>query len=129
MAAPTNVSALTSTDLGTLPASVTQTVDDAGTTYTVWYSYTPAADGVVSLFGYGDASVYKPDTRVFLGPASAPVNYLNVAAGDNQPVLFPVTGGVEYFIRFQKNAGNSTPAVLTIEAQTAPTGALDAGMI
>lgn len=129
MAAPTNVSALTATDLGTLPASITQTVDDAGTTYTVWYKTTPAADGVLSVFGYGDASVYKPDTRVFLGPASAPVAYLNVAAGDNQPVLFPVTGGVTYYIRFQKNAGNPTPAVLTIAAQDAPTGALAAGMI
>src|SRR6187402_317415 len=127
MPAPTNVSALLATDLGTLPASVTQTVDFGGTTYTVWYKFTPDTTGVVSVFGYGDASVYKPDTRVYLGPASAPVAYLNVAAGDNQPILFPVTGGVEYFLRFQTNIGNPTPASLAIAAQMAPTGELAAG--
>ena len=41
---PTNTTCLTATELGTLPASITQDVHDAGTTYEVFHKLTaPAA--------------------------------------------------------------------------------------
>lgn len=48
MPAPPNTTALTAIDLGAFPASLTQDVHDAGTTYTVWYRFTAPADGVVA---------------------------------------------------------------------------------
>lgn len=130
MPAPTNISALTATDLGTLPASVTQTVDDSGTTYDVWYRYTATAtDTVISVFGYGDASVYMPKTTVWTGPASAPVSYLNISGLENNAVYFPVTSGETYYLKFKTNSGNPTPAVLTLTASSAANGTIAAGMI
>src|SRR3990172_3717594 len=130
MPAPTNTSAATATVIASLPASITQDVHDAGTTYAVWYKYTAVTgDNVIGLWGFGDLVTYTPTSQVFLGPASAPVSYLGGVGAQNKPIQFPVTPGVTYFFRFTTNAGNPTPAVLTltIEAhtdQTAPEGSL-----
>jgi len=129
MPAPTNTSALTAIDLGTLPASVSQDVHDAGTTYTVWYKFTASADGVVGVFGFGSLGGYAPDTAVFVGPAASPVTHLNVGAGDNQPVQFPVASGVIYYLRFRTNAGNPTPAMLLVEAELFTEQAVSVGAI
>lgn len=119
MPVPSNLTALTAIDLGTLPASVSQDVHDAGTTYTVWYKYTAVAtEKVVALFGFGDLTIYRPRTVVYIGPAAAPVAWLNINH-QNKPVQFPVVAGTTYYFEFQK-INNNSPAVLLIEAQTAP---------
>lgn len=129
MAAPTNTSAATAIDLGTLPATVTQNVHDAGITYTVWYKYTAlATERMIGLFGYGDATTYRPTTAVFTLVAGVPVAYLNIA-GQNLAIQLPVTAGVTYYFSFTPNAGNPSPAVLSIDALTAPTLPVPAGTI
>src|SRR6266699_906565 len=98
MPAPTNISALTATPLVTLPATATQTVDFAGTTYTVWYSFIAPADCVViGAFAFGDLTVYKPTIFPYSGPASAPVSVLGIAA-QNFPIQFPVTAEQTYYL-------------------------------
>jgi hypothetical protein len=131
MPSPTNTSATTATDLGALPASVSQNVHDAGTTYTVWYQHTAATTGVIGIWGFGDLSVYRPTIDVFTGPASSPVAYLTTSpiTAQNKPVQLPVTAGTTYYFRFTPNAGNPTPAVLAIEAEAAPTGTARRGDI
>jgi len=119
MPAPTNQTALTAIDLGTLPASVSQNVHDAGTTFTVWYKVTIPANGVMNgIFGFGDLITYTPRTIFYSGPAAAPVAIVTAGVGDvNKPIQVPVVAGTEYFIEFITNAGNPNPAVLLIEAE------------
>lgn len=131
MAAPTNISAATAVDVGTLPASITQTVDDSGTTYSVWYSLTTgASDVVISVLGYGDAAVYLPKVSVYLGPVGAPVIYSTFSLiGPNLAIQFPVTPSTTYYLKFTTNAVDPSPAVLhlavkTFAQQAVPEGAL-----
>lgn len=132
MPIPSNITALTAIEITDLPYSNTQTVDNAGTTYDVWYAYTAqAGDVVLSIFGYGDASVYTPEVLPFTGPASAPTAYLidGTASGNNKPVQIPVTPGTLYLFKFRTNAGNPSPAPLAVEIESfaqadAPVGSI-----
>lgn len=129
MSAPTNVDALSATDLGALPASVSQTVDDAGTTYEVWYKFTaPDGAAVVGAFAFGDLSVYQPTISVYEGPAGSPTTLLDITAL-NVPIQFPVTPGVEYFLQIVPNGGTVSPANLTLAVEVAPNDAVTAGLI
>jgi hypothetical protein len=122
MAAPTNVTAADAIDLGgVLPANATQQVDDAGTTYTVWYKFTaPLAGGnLVGIFGVGDLSVYTPRTVVYSDEGVTKI----VEAGlsfTNRPVQVAVTAGGTYWIELVTNSGNPTPANLTLNVQQGP---------
>lgn len=122
MAAPTNTSPAAATDLGTLPASLTQTVDDAGTTYTVWYRYTATDDDVaLGLFGYGDLSVYKVRTQIYDNVAATGADLIvdtGGGGGANRPVQFAVTPGTTYYAKFTPNAGNPSPALLTLSVES-----------
>ena len=127
MAAPVNQTALTAIDVGTLPASISQDVRDAGTTYTVWYKYTAVTgDTVIGIFGYGGAGSYFPDTNVFIGPAAAPVAYL-VSSANNIPIQIPVTVGETYYFEFAQFGGD--PAILTLEIEQAPDTTVPIGSI
>ena len=126
MPAPTNISFATATDLGTLPADVIQDVHDAGTTYTVFYKFTaPAGILVVGAFGFGDLTTYRPTVAVF---DQAQLAYLGIAV-QNKPVQFYVTPGQIYYLRFTTNAGNPTPAILTLNVQVAPQLTVPVGTI
>ena len=127
MAAPVNQTALTAIDVGTLPASISQDVRDAGTTYTVWYKYTAiTGDTVIGIFGYGGSGSYFPDTNVYIGPAAAPVAYL-VSSANNIPIQIPVTFGVTYYFEFAQFGGD--PAILTLSVQRAPASTAPIGSI
>lgn len=130
MSAPTNVSAETATALAAAPSSATQTVDESGTTYTVWYRYTAQpTDVVISLFGFGDLTTYTPTTTVWIGPAASPVAYLGGVGGVNKPCQFPVDSGVTYYFKVQPNGGNPSPASLTISVQASPVNIVPAGSL
>ncbi len=129
MPAPTNTSAATATDLGTLPAAVIQNVHDAGTTYTVWYKFTNAGSAavMVGLFGFGGTvgSGYQPSTEVFIGPVGAPVS--TGVFAQHKPVQFDVPAGETRYIKFTTSAGNPTPASLSIDALAAVEGGVVGG--
>lgn len=128
MAAPSNQSAGTAIDLGTLPASVSQNVHDAGTTYTVWYKYTALSTELeIGIFGFGDLSVYKPKLTIYSDAGSTVL--LNLSSIENKPVQFPTVSGTTYHFEFVTNSGNPTPAVLLIEAETASIAIIPAGSI
>lgn len=121
MPAPTNISALTALDFGPLPASISQNVHDAGTTYTVWYKYTAQpGEIVIGVFGWGGGGSYEPMVVVYTGPAAAPVEYLTGFYGYNVPIQVPVTPGETYYFEFQTSSPSVTPAVLAIEVERAP---------
>jgi len=127
MAAPTNITPGTAVDITSLPYSVTQTVDDAGTTYDVYYQHTPASDGLLSVFGFGDLTTYQPKVSVFVGVGATP--YLIALAGPNLAIQVPVTASTTYWFKFITNAGNPSPATLTLAVklfaqQTAPEGSI-----
>src|SRR4029453_2573321 len=127
MPPPPNTTPATATDLGALPANLTQTVHDAGTTYTVWYRFTaPAGAVVVGVWGFGDLTVYRPTLRPYIGPATAPVPWLSIDAL-NKPCQFPVTPSTVYYLEVTPNAGNPAPAVLTLTVEVAPTDAAQGG--
>jgi hypothetical protein len=125
MPAPTNISAATATDLGTLPYSGSQNVHDAGTTYTVWYKYTPVTSQMISVFGFGDLVTYRPTVTVFTGVGATPVG-IGVT---NKAVQVYVNSGSTYWFRFISNGGNPTPAVLLLEAEAFTPEAIPSGAI
>lgn len=126
MPAPTNISFATATDLGSLPASVMQTVDEAGTTYTVYYKFTaPVSAVVIGAWGFGDLTTYTPVIEPY---DASEVSVLSVSLV-NMPIQFPVTGGAQYYLKLIPNGGNPTPAVLTLNVQVAPNSAVPRGSI
>jgi hypothetical protein len=127
MPPPTNTTALTATAVGALPASVTQNVHDAGTTYTVWYRVTAPADvTVLGAWAFGDLVTYQPTLTPYAGPASAPTQIAAIE-GLNVPIQVPVTAGQEYFLEIRPNSGNPTPASLVLSVLAAPQAAPVAG--
>jgi hypothetical protein len=120
MSAPTNLTAATAIDLGSTPFPITtsQRVDEAGTTYAVWYKYTAQPnDHVLGLWGFGDLTTYAPTLTLYTPPASAPVLFGPSAL--NVPLQFTVTPGVTYYFKFAPNAGNPSPATLAIRLVSA----------
>jgi hypothetical protein len=127
MPAPLNISAVLATVISALPFSTTQNVHDSGTTYTVWYTYTPASSGVYGVWAFGDLTTYTPQVKLYTGPASAPV--LVTTHSQNKPFQVYLTGGTEYFFEIVTNGGNPSPAslafsVLAAPSQLAPVGSL-----
>lgn len=126
MPAPTNISAGTAIDITSLPYSNTQTVDDAGTTYTVWYKYTFDIDKVIGIFCWGTAPyTTKYDTY---GPNSS-VIHTDVAQTQNRPIQLQGAAGDTYYIKIAPSSGNPSPAVLDIAVEEAPSDAIVDGDI
>lgn len=119
MPIPSNTTAGTAIDITSLPYSNTQQVDDAGTTYEVWYKYTAPADGVIGVWGFGDLSVYTP--RCFVYSPNDATQYLSFSNTINKPLVVPVENGVTYWFQFFPNAGNPSPANFEISVLAAPT--------
>ena len=126
MAPPTNISFLTATDLTSLPETINQTADDAGTTYDLYFRIPSALITAqvkeLSIFGFGDLTVYTPTVRAYVGPAASPVQIVRPGSDDpkgtNITIQVPVDTGNDYFVKVSTNAGNPSPAalVLTIRA-------------
>lgn len=133
MPAPTNTSFATATELGELSTTdlvTTQQVDDAGTTYTVYFTGTvPAEARVVSAYAFGDLTVYKPTIEPYEGALPTPTAVLGGITAQNKPVQFPVTGGAQYWFKVTTNAGNPSPANLTLKLQVAETRSSAIGAI
>src|SRR5690348_6329325 len=130
MAAPTNTTLATAMDIGTtLPYSTTQTVDDAGTTYTVWYAYTAQPDDVViGVLGFGDVVRYAPVVSVWTSVSDTWLPTLQIT-GDNVAIQLPVVVGTTYYFEFTPNAGNPTPAVLHLSIERSAQASVPAGSI
>ena len=126
MPAPTNISFATATDLGTLPASITQVADFAGTTYNLFFSFTaPAGSTVIGAFGFGDLSVYTPTIQPY---DSTHTGILAISV-QNKEIQFPVTAGATYFLELVTNGGNPTPANLSLSVYVAPNVSVPVGSI
>lgn len=115
MPPPTNISGATAVELGPLPNSINQDVNDAGTTYTVWYKYTAqAGDNVIGIFARSDdLAVYKPTIAVFTPDA---VTSFPTSVSWNVPAQYPVTPGQVYYFEVSSFTGNVATAHLTISA-------------
>lgn len=124
MPAPTNISRATALDVGTLPASVAQVVDFAGTTYTVWYKYTAVSgDNMIGWWAFGDLTVYIPTMTLYDELT------LVISGNTNRPMQFAVSEGRTYYMAIAPNSGNPTPANLTLSVirhtdVTAPVGSI-----
>lgn len=129
---PTNISALTATDL-TAPSDITQDVNSGGTTYTVWYKYTAVSgDNVMGIYAYGDGVAYYVNTKIYLGPAAAPVGYLEFTTPPilfDAPGQFPVTPGETYYFEFISVDGDVPDAILNLSFGRGPNGSVDVGDI
>lgn len=130
MPAPTNISAATAVELGPLPNSISQRVDDAGTTYVVWYKYTPPSDQIIGLWAFGDLTVYTPEVEMFQADGVTP--YVPVVGGSaavNKRLQIPVASGAVVYFKISEVplATNPSPANLTISALVAPNDAIVAG--
>lgn len=124
MPAPTNTSFGTATDLGTLPADVTQDVHDAGTTYEVFYKFTAPVTGTVAgAWAFGDLTTYMPTCI----PYDSGLAQILSISSDNKPMQFPVSAGLVYYLKITPNAGNPSPASLRVRVEIAPNDAAVAG--
>jgi hypothetical protein len=132
---PTNLSALTASDVGTLSATISENIAIAGVSQTVWFSYTAVTDdqvfGVLAFAESGTA--YRPKTTIWLGPASAPTQYLSsdLVAGHDVPMVVPVTSGTKYFIKVEPDAFSTNPpgANLALRVFKNPTSTAAAGSL
>lgn len=114
MPIPTNTSALTATPI-VVGTPFTQQVDNAGTTYTVWYSFIgPTGTNAVNCFGFGDLITYRPTITIYDGPAAAPVLVPPGISNQNKPIQVPTIPGNLYLIRITPNGVNPAPANLTL---------------
>jgi len=126
---PSNTVAGTALFISSLPASISRTVHFSGTTYEVWYKYTAiTGDKVVGVFGFGDLVTYKPRTRAYSDAGVTQIVDTGTSF-QNRPIQFPVTVSTTYFLRFTSNAGNPTPAVLTLEVEKKSTVPIPVGSI
>lgn len=130
MAPPVNISGPTAIELGPLPWSVSQNVHDAGTTYTVWYKFTPDFTGELWFFALGAniADAYKPLTNI-LGPNSFITTYLGFGADQIRAVQVPVTLGDVIYFKLETNSGVVNPAQLSITGVKFVPGIVNAGDI
>lgn len=125
MPAPPNQDSSTAIELGPLPSTFTQRVDDSGITYTVWYKYTATFTGEVGFFAFGDLTVYKPFTHVH-SPDDV-TTYL-IPSATNVPIQIPVVNGQVYYFEVHK-VGNVSPSNLTVNAQAFTTQAVPVGSL
>ncbi len=123
--APTNISFLTATDIGTLtgytPYTVTEDAWDGGGSVTqpLYFSYLPVTgDDMLEVYGYGNGTTYLPALRIYTGPASAPVqldnNHAAISRPDQQDIVTFVAAGQRVFFEFAKTGGNVNPSPLTV---------------
>ncbi len=117
MPVPTNTTAATAIDIGTvLPYSTTQNVNFGGTTYGVWYKYTAQpGDTSIGVFGFGDLVAYTVDTTMISTDGVLPS-----ISSVNKAVQLPVVVGQTYSFRFVSDTGNVATAVLTLSVRRAP---------
>lgn len=127
---PVNISFLTATDLGTLPADITQSdIHDGGVNYDVYYKFTaPVGAEEIGAWGFTTiADTFVTQIIPYVGPAASPTQILSIAA-QNVPIQFPVEAGTEYFLKFAKQNNNS-PASIRIRVEVAPNTAVVTGDI
>lgn len=120
-APPSNVNAASATDLGALPAVVTEGLSYLGTDYTVWFKFTPAVSGTVSVWGYGVIGGNQAVVTIRTGPPSATVGYLGLTHTNvaNIPLQFPVVAGTTYYIKVEP-VTFAAPFTLTLLVDAAP---------
>jgi hypothetical protein len=111
---PPNILQANAIELGPLSNTLTQRVDSGGTTYAVWYKYTALTTGYVSIWAYGDLTVYTPHI---------------VGYQPNAPIELYTVQGTVYYFHIATNSGNPSPANLTITGSlfvpsTVPVGSL-----
>jgi hypothetical protein len=94
-------------------------IHDAGTTYDVWYKYTPVeSDGLIGLLFYGDPTTYKPSTSIYIdNDFTFLYNSFNLTP--NRMLQIPTLTGRVYFFKILTNAGNPTPATLNVSVKRA----------
>lgn len=123
----------TAIDLGTiLPVTVTEDVRDEGGTWNVWYVLTPLETGELSVFAYGDASIYTPGLDVYLGPPGSEAIYLSFNFGatfPNAPIQVPVTASTPYYFKVITNSASASPANLTLSVEAFVPSAAPRGSI
>jgi hypothetical protein len=125
MPAPTNISSATATNVGSsFPYTTTQDVNDAGTTYTVWYKIILGSDKVISVFGFGDLIAYTVLTTVYLSDGTTVFNGYNYT--QNLPLQLSLAAGTYYF-KFSSVAGNVGTAVLSLRVDEGPNIAIVLG--
>lgn len=114
-AAPAHASAETALDLtGLLPYTNTFTADSGGHTYSQWFKYTgPADQAVLLFFAFGDLTTYRPTSTVYEDGSA-------IISGQNKALQIPIVEGSEYLIEVAPNAGDPSPATLSVNVQGQP---------
>lgn len=127
MAPPSNTTSATAIVIPSLPYINVQTgIHDAGTTYTVWYKYIgQLGDDVCGLSFRGDGVIYFPDADLFIDNDVTQLGTVAARLMDQIPII----PGRTYFFRIRPNAGNPTPATLTVNLVKSPDAAVFGGSI
>ena len=108
----TNISALTATEMGTLPFEITQNAGAVATD--LWFTGVAAPDDQVwSIIGWSDDfGDYEPNVSFWQGHAVAPVRTPTWDARDENAghvMNLPVTPGERYFIQVQNLSAVNPP--------------------
>src|SRR5689334_18833404 len=110
---PTNISFSTATDLAPLPASFSQSADDGVNPVTVYFKYTPPADGFIGFWAFGNLVTYRPRLTVY--EADQVTQYLDFNGTiTNLPVQMPVFSGQTLYFEVAKTFGDAPPCTLAI---------------
>ncbi len=124
MPVPSNTTDATAIDITSLPYDTTQDVNDGGTTYTVWYKYTPSVSRTISVWGFGALGVYQPRLTIYNeNDLSGHPVAINI------PGYLYVEAGTTYYFRFVSHTGNVSPAILTLSVTAFTNSAFPTGSI
>lgn len=129
MAAPVNISFALATDLGALPADITQTdINDAGVNFTVFYKFTaPLTSKVIGAWAFSGniGAGYRPTIR----PYDNVFNQILSIAAQNKPIQFPVNELQVYYLEVTKNTDTAGPEDVRIRVEVAPNNPVKLGDI
>ncbi len=125
MPAPTNINAATAVNIGTsFPYSITQNVNDSGTTYTVWYKVVLTEDSVLSIYGFGDLVDYSVLTTIYTSNGTSVWQGMDYT--ENLALQVPFLAGTYYF-KFESAGGNILVALLHLRVDTGPLDTISGG--
>ncbi len=130
MPPPSNITRLTAIDVGVLPAEITQSLNDAGVTYDVWYKYSPASDTTLKIYGDG-----LPESQIGVdvyqdAESDTWLEMPDLWANINLPIYIPLLGGHTYYFLCYVNGPSITfidGAELNLSVSETPTETIVAG--
>jgi len=133
MAAPTNISAATATEITSLPTTIVQDVSEAaGPLYEVWFKYTGRSGDALAIGAWAStpaASNYETEVSVYTGTPSSLTLITNFSFIYRVPFEPPAVEGTNYFFQVTQIGAGVPDSDLTFSLVQGPRSGSPIGSI